>query len=114
MSDRMLFDFTPFDGRHDQVVTARLAPQPEPVAQRLDRQRSNKTPSVVLGECVPSHRGMMDWSALQRKRTSTNRTGAGFAAARQCQLHHQKRPGTQGQLRAKSGHWWLLTNQFNH
>ena len=51
------FNSTPFDGRHDQVVTARVAPQPEPVAQRLDRQRSNKTPSVVLRERVPGHAG---------------------------------------------------------
>ncbi len=50
----------PFYGRHDQVVTARVAPQPEPVAQRLDRQRGNATPGVVvLRERVPGHAGMM-------------------------------------------------------
>jgi hypothetical protein len=84
----------PFDGWIDQVIAARVAPQPEPVAQRLDGHRGNETPrgscatsslDTVLVHCAdiadpPLQRGVASLprevrSTSRRSRRSTPYTG---------------------------------------
>jgi hypothetical protein len=45
---------TPVESGHDQIVIARVAPQPEPLAQRLDRPRGDKAPTEENGN-GPGH-----------------------------------------------------------
>ena len=48
----------PFDGRHDQVMGARIAPDPEPLAKCFDGKRCHASQGVISGKYVPNHRGI--------------------------------------------------------